>query len=163
MPAQQPATIVPSVLDRLIQPVEGPTARAVGWNAALSQLKNSIRRDLEAMLNTRRRPGKLGNDVGELHRSPLQYGIPDFTAMSMAAPERQAAFGRALEVAIREFEPRLSSVAVTLLNGGRNLDRTLRFRVEAVIRLDPSPEPIVFESVLDPVSQTFLIKGDPHA
>lgn len=156
-------TIVPSVLDRLLQPVEGPTARGTGWNAALSQLKNSIRRDLEAMLNTRRRPGKLGPEVGEVARSALQYGIPDFTALNMAATERQTAFGRALEVAIREFEPRLSGVAVTLLNGGRTLDRTLRFRVEAVIRLDPAPEPIVFESVLDPVSQTFLIKGDPHA
>ncbi|MDE1150601.1 MAG: type VI secretion system baseplate subunit TssE [Azospirillaceae bacterium] len=163
MPAPSPATIVPSVLDRLLQPVEGPSARQPGWNAAVTQLKQSIRRDLEAMLNTRRRPGKLGRDVAELLRSPLRYGIPDFTALNMAAKERQAAFGQALETAIRDFEPRLSGVAVTLLNSDSGLDRTLRFRVEAVIRVEPSPEPIVFESVLDPVSQTFSIKGDVHA
>ncbi|HTH97158.1 MAG TPA: type VI secretion system baseplate subunit TssE [Stellaceae bacterium] len=157
------STITPSVLDRLIQPQGGPVVPQPGWNAALSQLKQSLRRDLEALLNTRRRPGKLGRDVAELGRSALGYGIPDFTALNLAASERQVAFGRALETAIRDFEPRLGAVSVTLLNSDQNLERTLRFRVEAMIRIEPVPEPIVFESVLDPISQTFSVKADFHA
>ncbi|MDG5493434.1 type VI secretion system baseplate subunit TssE [Niveispirillum sp. BGYR6] len=161
--AAPPVTIIPSVFDRLLQPVEGPSVRQVGWNAALAQLKQAIRRDLEALLNTRRRPGVPGGEIGELARSPLRFGIPDFTAINMATAERHAIFGRALETAIRNFEPRLAGVAVSVLTSDHVLDRTLRFRVEAVIRVEPSPEPIVFESVFDPVSQTFSIKGGSHA
>jgi type VI secretion system protein ImpF len=157
------ATILPSLLDRLTQPVGGPTQRQISWNAALAQLKQSLRRDLEALLNTRRRPGRLGSDLADLARSPLRYGIPDFTAINMAAQERQVAFGRALETVIKDFEPRLGNVSVTLLAADRgHLDRTMRFRVEAVIRIDPVPEPIVFESVLDPISRVFTVKADPH-
>ncbi|MDR3435251.1 type VI secretion system baseplate subunit TssE [Telmatospirillum sp.] len=154
-------TIVPSLLDRLTMTTNGPAVRQTGWNAALVQLKRSLRRDLEALLNTRRRPGWLGRDLPELGRSPIRYGIPDFTAIDMAAQDRQAAFGRALETVIRDFEPRLGNVSVTLLTPDRDQERILRFRVEALIRIEPTPEPIVFESVLDPISRTFSIKATP--
>lgn len=162
MPADQPVAITASLLDRLIQPTAGAAVRQAGWGTALSQLKQSLRRDLEALLNTRRRPGRLGGELAELSRSVIRYGIPDFTALNLAAPERQAAFGRALETVIRDFEPRLAQVSVTPLPGDRTAHRTLRFRVEAVIRVEPTPEPIVFESVLDPISRTFQVKADPN-
>lgn len=154
------ATILPSLFDRLTLPESGPQTRQVGWNAALGQLKLSLRRDLEALLNTRRRPGALGDDLPELARSSVRFGIPDFVAVNMAAQERQAAFGRALERVIRDYEPRLANVAVTLLPPPRGQDRTLCFRIEAMIRVEPSPEPIIFESVLDPISRTFSIKAE---
>ena len=161
MPPKLPqSTIVPSLLDRLTQPESGPVARQIGWTAALAQLKLSLRRDLEALLNTRRRPGALGADLPELARSSIRFGIPDFVVINMGAQERQAAFGRALERVIRDYEPRLSNVAVTLLPPPRGQDRTLCFRIEAMIRIEPSPEPIIFESVLDPISRTFSVKAD---
>jgi type VI secretion system protein ImpF len=152
------STIVPSLLDRLTAPEEGPVARS--WGAALAQLKASLRRDLESLLNTRRRPGALGGDLPELARSSVRYGIPDFIAINMAAHERQAAFGRALERVIRDYEPRLANVAVSLLAPPHGQDRILCFRIEAMLRIEPTPEPIIFESVLDPISRTFSVKGD---
>lgn len=161
MPAKATqSTILPSLLDRLTQPESGPMVRQPGWGAALAQMKLSLRRDLEALLNTRRRPGALGGDLPELARSSIRFGIPDFVAVNMAAQERQAAFGRALERVIRDYEPRLANVAVTLLPPPRGQDRTLCFRIEAMIRIEPAPEPIIFESVLDPISRTFSVKAD---
>lgn len=161
MPPKLPqSTIVPSLLDRLTQPESGPVVKQIGWNAALARLKQSLRRDLEALLNTRRRPGSLGDDLPELARSSVRFGIPDFVAVNMAAQERQAAFGRTLERVIRDYEPRLAGVAVTLLPPPRGQDRTLCFRIEAMIRVEPAPEPIIFESVLDPISRTFSVKAD---
>jgi type VI secretion system protein ImpF len=159
-PRPDNAAIVPSLLDRLTVPESGPTVRHTGWNAALSQLKASLRRDLEALLNTRRRPGALGKDLPELARSSIRFGIPDFVAVNMGAQERQAAFGKALERVIRDYEPRLANVAVTLLPPARGQDRTLCFRIEAMIRIEPAPEPIIFESVLDPISRTFSVKAE---
>lgn len=159
-PRPEDAAIVPSLLDRLTMPESGPTVRQTGWTAALAQLKASLRRDLEALLNTRRRPGTLGSDLPELARSSIRFGIPDFVAVNMGAQERQAAFGRALERVIRDYEPRLANVAVTLLPSPRGQDRILCFRIEAMIRVEPTHEPIIFESVLDPISRTFSVKAN---
>jgi manganese/iron transport system permease protein len=57
---------------------------------------------------------------------------------------------------VRRFEPRLMNVRVTLAKAPREraetLDRTLRLRVEAVLRSDPVPEQISFETQLRPVT-----------
>ncbi|MTJ83164.1 MAG: type VI secretion system baseplate subunit TssE [Telmatospirillum sp.] len=158
-PDSRNISITPSLLDRLTQAPEG--ARSFG--AALDHLKQSLRRDLEALLNTRRRPGPPGDGLPELARSPIRYGIPDFVAVNMAAQERQAAFGKTLERVIRDFEPRLANVSVTLMTPAQapalTPQRSLSFRIEAVLRVEPAPEPVIFESVLDPISRTFSIKG----
>jgi type VI secretion system protein ImpF len=38
-------------------------------------------------------------------------------------------------------------------------DRTLRFRIDALLRADPSPEPVVFDSTLEPATHTFAVQG----
>ena len=57
-----------------------------------------------------------------------------------------------VERIIRRFEPRLLSVRVTLRESADELDRTLRLKVDAVLRTDPIPEPISFETVIEAVS-----------
>ncbi len=39
----------------------------------------------------------------------------------------------------------------------QRLDRTLRFRIDALMYADPAPEPIVFDSVLDPASRQVAV------
>jgi type VI secretion system protein ImpF len=39
------------------------------------------------------------------------------------------------------------------------LDRVLRFRIEALLRVEPTPEPVTFDSVLEPVTGNFELKG----
>ena len=41
-------------------------------------------------------------------------------------------------------------------------DRTLRFRIEALMYADPAPEPIVLDSVLEPVSRNFSVRDRGH-
>lgn len=64
-----------------------------------------------------------------------------------------------MELALRRFEPRLSSVSVTLAEmENPTLDRTLRLRVEAVLRTDPVPEQIAFETVLRPATLDVAVR-----
>ena len=84
--------------------------------------------------------------------SPLGYGIPDATSGAYAQPERREALAEEVERIIRCFEPRLMSVRVTLRDGENELDRTLRLKVDAVLRTDPIHEPISFETVIEAVS-----------
>ena len=53
-----------------------------------------------------------------------------------------------LEKIVETFEPRLRDVKATLLQGGDVKMRTLRFRIDARLRVDPAPE-VAFETVLE--------------
>jgi len=67
-------------------------------------------------------------------------------------PERREELAREVERVIRRFEPRLQSIRVELRESGNELDRTLRLKVDAILRTDPVPEPISFETVIEAVS-----------
>jgi type VI secretion system protein ImpF len=86
-----------------------------------------------------------------LLRSPLGYGIPDATSGSFAMDDAREELAREVEAVIRRFEPRLTNVSVTL-RPSNELDRTLRLRVTALLRTDPVPEPISFDTMLEAVS-----------
>ena len=49
-------------------------------------------------------------------------------------------------------------VKVTLTEDSAE-DRTLRFRVEALMYAEPAPERVSFDSMLDPTSQSFSVVG----
>jgi type VI secretion system protein ImpF len=141
------------LLDRLLDEDPGTTRDPPLTPAlALETLRAAVRRDLEAMLNARRRRWPLPATAPELALSPLGYGIPDATSGSYALPERREALALEVERAIRRFEPRMLSVKVTLRETGDELDRTLRLRVDGVLRADPVPEPISFETLVEAVS-----------
>lgn len=119
---------------------------------ALETLRAAVRRDLEALLNARRRRWPLPVTTPELAASPLGYGIPDATSGAYAMAHRREELAIEVERIIRRFEPRLLSVRVTLRESADELDRTLRLKVDAVLRTDPIPEPISFETVIEAVS-----------
>lgn len=140
------------LLDRLLDaaPEQGRD-EVVGAAAALDILRASVRRDLEALLNARRRRWLLPEHLTELAASPVGYGIPDATAGSFALDKAREALAEEVAAVIRRFEPRLMNIAVQL-RPGSDLDRTLRLRVSAVLRTDPVPEPISFDTVVEAVS-----------
>ena len=145
-----------SVLDRLIDGEPGVTTERLPTRAdSLEALKQSLRRDLEWLLNTRRELVDIPETLEETRRSALRYGLPDVTSMARGA-ESNSRLARAVEEAIALFEPRLMRVQVTLAavvaEGASRSE--LRFVVEAVLRLDPSPERVVFDTVLE------LAKGE---
>ena len=43
-----------------------------------------------------------------------------------------------------------------------DLERRLRFRIDALIRVEPAPEPVAFVSQLDPATQSFTIRMADH-
>ncbi|MGG5812362.1 type VI secretion system baseplate subunit TssE [Falsiroseomonas sp. CW058] len=145
------------LLDRLLDSgaAEGPPPSAA---AALEILRAAVRRDLEAVLNARRRRVPLPATCPELVTSPLNYGIPDATSGAYAVPERRAALAREVEATIRRFEPRLTDIHVELLGADDELSRALRLKVHAVLRADPVPEPVSFETLLEPVSRDVSVQ-----
>jgi type VI secretion system protein ImpF len=62
---------------------------------------------------------------------------------------------------IRDFEPRLTNVEVKF--DSDIVDKTkasLHYRIEALLRVDPAPEPVVFDTVLELGSRAFVVRRD---
>lgn len=149
-----------SVLDRLIDrepraPAEPDSARAI----RLPQIKEGLRRDLEWLLNTKRSLVRIPPGSRHLGQSLLAYGLPDFTDGSLEDGDMRRRLIRAIEEAVRRFEPRLTDVAVTLVED-KGVARQLRFRIDALLDLDPSPEAITFDSVLRLPTRDFVVEED---
>jgi len=54
-------------------------------------------------------------------------------------------------------------VRVTVAAVGEIARREVRFVVEALLRMEPSPEQVVFDTVLEISSSTFEVKGQADA
>lgn len=142
-------SITLSVLDRLLDDGSGSAAPRPN---TVADLRAVIRRDLENLLNTRRRVLGWPDDLTELSDSILAYGCQDMLAENLATDARRRQVVAQIEAAIRRWEPRFARLAVTMTENSDPADRTLRFRIEALIHADPAPEPMVFDSVVDPTS-----------
>lgn len=154
---------LPSVLDRL-RDEDDPSldGRQASVSRHIEDLRRSVRRDLEMLLNTRHRCISPPADLDELRQSVVNYGIPDFTGEDMAAPEHREMLRKAVEDSVRRYEPRFIQVSVSLANDGEPLDRSLCFRIEALMRAYPSPEPVVFDSVMDPVTRGMEVRSSEN-
>lgn len=153
----------PSILDRLLDDephiqVEADKNR----HQHLRELRNSVKRDLENLLNTRYRMVEPPEEFTQLELSLLNYGLPDLATVNIADTEKKRNFTRLLEKILRDYEPRFKTVKVNHIDNKDNTDRTLRFRIDATLYADPAPEVVVFDSVLDPVSRTVNVEESKH-
>lgn len=149
--------VTPSVLDRLIddEPRES-TEVLKSRSTSLHELKQAVRRDLEWLLNTRCHAESTDDRLDEAKRSVAFYGLPEIIGVNAKNHVEQLRLTKSLETAIKYFEPRFLNLKVTM-EPVSNVDRQLKFRIEANLDVEPTPEPIVFDTVLQMGSGEFVI------
>lgn len=151
--------VTPSVLDRLLDfdpkstQEEAPKSRSL----SLRELKQSVRRDLEWLLNARCYAEDFDPNLEEIHQSVAVYGLPDFTGISAKNHLEQKRLTKAIETAVKTFEPRFINLKVTL-EPVSTTDKALKFRIEGRLDIEPAPEPIAFDTVLQLGSGEFEVK-----
>jgi type VI secretion system protein ImpF len=157
-------TVQWSVLDRLIDTEPTSTVEApLTWAQSVRELKRGVRRDLEWLLNTRRIVELAPEGFVELPSSLYHYGLPDITSLPAASAAAQEWLRRQVEEAITLFEPRLSGVRVAVATSEEEGRRELRFIIDGLLHMEPSPEQVVFDTVLEITSSTFEVKGERDA
>lgn len=149
--------VTPSLLDRLVDleprsSQEAPKSRS----NSLHELKQSVQRDLEWLLNTRAYAGVIDERLEEVNKSVAVYGLPDFTGIGAESHIEQKRMADALKTALTNFEPRFIDLRVTL-EPINTTDKSLTFRIEANLNVEPSPEPIAFDTVLEMGSGDFKV------
>ena len=154
-------TLARSLLDRLTDhdpDLASDPPQPIGQQ--IRELREGLRRDLEALLNTRRCPTTPEDGKeGELSRSLLSYGADGFFTTSLVTDEQRGEFARALALRIRLGEPRLEDVQVAALPPRLAGERSLRLRIEATYRLQPGLPAIAFETAVDPTTQRLQIEA----
>jgi type VI secretion system protein ImpF len=151
---------LPGLLDRLMD--ERPD---LNRGAALTseQLKDSVARDLEALLNTRLAfdPAILAG-YPEARGSLLHYGLVDFAGYCLSSSLERAALCTSIQDAIEAHEPRLRDVTATLDVAPGSVNR-LNFIIHARLALPDGGEPVNFNAVLQPSSLHYAVKRKVRA
>jgi type VI secretion system protein ImpF len=113
---------------------------------------------LEWLLNSRRTIEESPASLKEVARSLYNYGLPDVSSLYLRSPKDQAFLLESIKTAIDLFEPRLMNVKVRL-EPATDDRRVMRFAIEGLLRMDPAPEQVVFDTVLEPTSGQYQVKG----
>jgi type VI secretion system protein ImpF len=149
-----------SIIDRLIDEnpdrLQDPPLTAA---EQLRELRECIRRDLEALLNTRRRPTAPPSIYDELGDALVSFGVDGMVSANLVTDEAKSRLARLIERRVALFETRLSDVRVSILKSRGNGERALRMRIQATFRVHEGMPPISFESTIDPSTQRFLVEA----
>jgi type VI secretion system protein ImpF len=144
--------ITQSLWNRLSEREEIPTAQA----AAVRFLKESIRRDLEDLLNTRRPPVRELAAYDLARSSVINYGLEDLSSFYPASGSSAQDIQQAVRRCIAEYEPRL--VGVSVVAESTDLERhEIRLHIEATLPIHPGAETVSFDTMLDVASGIYSV------
>lgn len=144
----------PTLLDKLCD--DSPTL-AVQKRLSIDELKDSVARDLESLLNTRTTfRDALTAEFPEVARSVASYGMEDFAGLSLASVNDRSRICRSLESAINRHEPRLTRVQVSL-ELSRHSINSLLFSIRALLVVNPAQEPVSFDALLQPTTLQYSV------
>lgn len=157
------APVTLSLLDRLIDDdVKRSGELHLTRSQSIRKLRDAVRRDLEWLLNTRQ-PIVPAAERTELADSLYMYGLPDVTSFSVASIKDRQRLTQAIQDAVMKFEPRVANPRVTLVTGGDEKAPALRFAIEGMLRIDPNPEHVSFDAVLELSSGEYTVQGETRA
>jgi type VI secretion system protein ImpF len=124
---------------------------------AINRFKDSVKRDLEWLLNTRQVVDDRLPLYPEVSRSVYAYGLPDITSINVGAVHDQNELLRRMERCIEFFDKRLTKTEI-VLEPVVGPNRVLRFSISGIVLMDPAPEEIVIDTILDPSSGEYEVK-----
>ena len=138
-----------SILDRLIDKDPGVSRESVSQQLAdVRALKQSVIRDVENLLNTRRKIFPVPEELKEVNNSLFMYGLPDFSSLNPRSPQVKQMIRRDVEQTIAKFERRIKNVKVHLEISDK-MEQRIRFRITGILQMEPISEPVTFDTYFD--------------
>lgn len=162
-PRETQGQVTLTILDRLID--EEPKVRSevpLTYSKSLAKLKIGLRRDLENLLNSRQNPEGVPEACVETAKSVYMYGFPDISSLPANFLYDQHRLTALLQDTLSIFEPRLEGVKVTLIPA-TDTSRVVRFVIEGMLMIDPTPEHVVYDAALELTSGEYQVSGDASA
>lgn len=146
------------LLDRLVDEDPARASETVPKRALTRrQYRESVRRDLVWLLNTRAPVPAAFSGAGEL--TVLDFGIPDFGDAFTLNRRDWGRLARAIERALAAFEPRLLGAAVEVEDAPGDI-RRLQVVIRATLLAERDREPFSFPLVYDLARDAFTGEAD---
>lgn len=162
-PTRGDAPVTLSLLDRLTdEDLKRSGELHLTRSQSIRKLRDAVRRDLEWLLNTRQ-PIDPAPDGSELEDSLYMYGLPDITSLSVANIRDRQRLAQAIQATVVKFEPRIANPRVGLVASTDEKMPMLRFAIEGMLRIDPNPEHVSFDTVLELASGEYKVQGETRA
>jgi type VI secretion system protein ImpF len=126
-------------------------------HTSIDQLKDSVARDVESLLNSRcgMPEGMLGG-FAHCQQSLLSFGLKDFVSLSLANQGDRALICEDIRSALLVHEPRLQNPVVQVSSTAGPGQR-LHFAIQALLIAHEANEIVSFDAVLQPVSQRYQV------
>lgn len=155
--------IIPSLLDRLTQDEDDSRRKPVAsaqpmrtFEADKARYIQSVNRDLEMLLNTRRTIIEVPERYEHLRDSVFTFGLPDVSGIAVNTPTGRERLKLALADAIERHEPRLMNVRVHEVEE-EDAVFGVRFSIEAVLCLSVGTIEVSFDTVLQSGSGVYEV------
>ena len=132
-------------------------------HTSIDQLKDSVARDVESLLNSRcgLPEGMLGGFTN-CQQSLLSFGLKDFVSLSLANQGDRALICEDIRSALLVHEPRLQNPVVQV-NSTAGPGQRLHFAIQALLIAHEANEIVSFDAVLQPVSQRYQVSRGRNA
>ena len=123
---------------------------------------DSIARDLEFLLNSRREDEAIPEEYPEVSRSILNFGMPALGRYgNIGTAAEQVKLCRSMEDAVRTFEPRLRRPQMRVRGADAGSRGVLRFTLEATV--DGMKQREIFELRLKPATGEMTVAAGGEA
>ena len=147
----------PSLLDKLLGVDDRGASKGTALRLTIDQVKESVARDIEALLNAHAcMDADHLADFELASKSVLTLGLVDITSMSMASDHDRASVKKAISHTLANHEPRLRDVEVDVRDTAA-AGAPLCFTIRAKLMLSPDVEPVAFDAVLQPGSKRYAV------
>jgi len=123
---------------------------------AVRRYKDLVKRDLEWLFNTRRTFDDRIELYPNLATSVYAYGLPDISSMNVGSTKDQATLLRIMERSVAVFDHRLKDVQIEFESSLGT--RSLQFKINGLLVMDPAPEEILIDTLLDSDNDKFEVK-----
>lgn len=114
----------------------------------IRKYKESVKRDLEWLLNTRRTFDDRLDEYPLLSTSVYAYGLPDITSVNISSAKDQNRLLQIMTESLEAFDTRLRGIEIEM-DSFSGPSRILKFRISGVVLMDPAPEEITIDTVLE--------------
>jgi type VI secretion system protein ImpF len=101
--------------------------------------------------------------AAELEKSVYCFGLPDICSMNLVSVKNRGGLARLMENAIALFEPRLINPKVSPAPAPAGGLPQLHFLIEGLLAIDPMPEHVSFDTVLEVADGEYRVRGEPGA
>ncbi len=148
--------LVPNLFERLVAD-DGAHRSGERFLMSAEQARESVAGDLEALMNARACfPAEALAQFPLASKSVLNFGIPDFSSMSLLSGLDRDRLCRGIASAVEQQDRRLRLVSVTI-DSEQNTVGRLGFTITAVLTLSGIAQPVRFNADFDQRVRRYVV------